>query len=67
MPIWKYSAIYINLISFFISLIIFTFVSLFFSGYEFFKSQLELKNNFKVENQIQTKTEEILQNQKNTQ
>ncbi len=67
MPIWKYSAIYINLISFFISLIIFTFVSLFFSGYEFFKSQLELKNNFKVENQIQTKTEEILQNQTNTQ
>lgn len=67
MPIWKYSAIYINLISFFISFIIFTFVSLFFSGYEFFKSQLELKNNFKVENQIQTKTEEILQNQTNTQ
>ena len=67
MPIWKYSAIYINLISFFISLIIFTFVSLFFSGYEFFKSQLKLKNNFKVENQIQTKTEEILQNQTNTQ
>ena len=67
MTIWKYSAIYINLISFFISLIIFTFVSLFFSGYEFFKSQLELKNNFKVENQIQTKTEEILQNQTNTQ
>lgn len=67
MPIWKYSAIYINLISFLISLIIFTFVNLFFSGYEFFKSQLELKNNFKVENQIQTKTEEILQNQTNTQ
>ena len=67
MPLCQYIAIYLNFISFLISLIIFTFVNLFFSGYEFFKSQLELKNNFKVENQIQTKTEEILQNQTNTQ
>ena len=53
---FRYTSIYINLISFFISLIIFVFIQLFFSNYDTFTKKSSLKAGFEVENTIQETT-----------
>ena len=53
---FRYSSIYINLVSFFISLIIFVVIQLFFSNYETFTNKSSLKAGFEVENIIQETT-----------
>ena len=50
---FRYSSIYINLVSFFISLIIFVVIQLFFSNYDTFTNTSSLKAGFEVENTIQ--------------
>ena len=53
---FRYSSIYINLVSFFISLIIFVVIQLFFSNYDTFTNKSSLKAGFEVENIIQETT-----------
>ena len=50
---FRYSSIYINLVSFFLSLIIFVVIQLFFSNYDTFTNKSSLKAGFEVENTIQ--------------
>lgn len=50
---FKFSTTYINLISMFVSIIIFIFVQLFISNYELFTHKGLLRAGFYVENQIQ--------------
>lgn len=50
---FRYSSIYINLLSFFISLIIFSVIQLFFSNYDTFYKKSSLRAGFEVENVIQ--------------
>ena len=59
---FKYSSIYINAVSFFISLSIFLIINLFFSNYENFSRKSSLKTEFIVNNSIQ---ETITQEDKN--
>lgn len=54
---FKFSTTYINLISMFVSVIIFVFVQLFISKYEFFTHKGLLKAGFYVENKIQNNIE----------
>lgn len=54
---FKFSTTYINLISMFVSIIIFIFVQLFISNYKFFTHKGLLKAGFYVENQIQNNIE----------
>ena len=53
---FRYSSIYINLVSFFISLIIFVVIQLFFLNYYTFTNKSSLKAGFEVENIIQETT-----------
>lgn len=50
---FRYSSIYINLLSFFIALIIFSIIQLFFSNYDTFTKKSSLRAGFEVENAIQ--------------
>ena len=50
---FRYSSIYINLLSLFITLIIFGVIQLFFSNYDTFTKKSSLKAGFEVENTIQ--------------
>lgn len=54
---FKYSSIYINLFSFFISLIIFFIINFFFSNYENFLYKSSLKASFEVQNIVNQKEE----------
>ena len=47
---FKYSSIYINVLSLLISLIIFIFTQLFFSNYDTFTKKSSLKAGFQVQN-----------------
>ncbi len=58
---FRYSSIYINLLSLFISLIIFVVSQLFFSNYDTFTHKSSLKAGFEVENTIQEKTNEVVE------
>ena len=59
---FRYSSIYINLLSFFISITIFVISQLFFSNYETFTQRSSMKAGFEVENTIQeTSTNEVIQ------
>lgn len=60
---FKFSTTYINLISMFVSIIIFIFVQLFISNYEIFTHKGSLKAGFYVGNQIQNN---IVNNKKNS-
>ena len=53
---FRYSSIYINLLSLFITLIIFGVIQLFFSNYDTFTKKSSLKAGFEVENTIQETT-----------
>lgn len=64
---FKFSTTYINVVSLFISIIIFSFVQLFFSNYKNFSQKSYLKAGFNVENQIQNKVSNSLNNQTNSQ
>lgn len=56
---FRYSSIYINLLSFFIALIIFSIIQLFFSNYDTFTKKSSLRAGFEVENAIkEVKTNE---------
>ena len=57
---FRYSSIYINLLSLFISLVIFVVLELFFSNYDTFTHKSSLKAGFEVENTIQEKTNEVV-------
>ena len=50
---FRYSSIYINLLSFIITLIIFSIIQLFFSNYDTFTKKSSLRAGFEVENAIQ--------------
>ena len=50
---FRYSSIYINLLSFIITLIIFSIIQLFFSNYDIFTKKSSLKAGFEVKNAIQ--------------
>ena len=57
---FRYSSIYINLLSFFISIVIFIVSQLFFSNYDTFTKKSSLKAGFEVGNSVQvTSTNEI--------
>lgn len=59
---FRYSSIYINLLSLFITLIIFSVIQLFFSNYDTFTKKSSLKAGFEVENSVQeTTTNEIVE------
>lgn len=64
---FKFSTTYINVVSLFISIIIFSFIQLFFSNYKNFSQKSYLKAGFNVENQIQNKVSNSLNNQTNFQ
>ena len=64
---FKFSTTYINVVSLFISIIIFSFIQLFFSNYKNFSQKSYLKARFNVENQIQNKVSNSLNNQTNSQ
>ena len=64
---FKFSTTYINVVSLFISIIIFSFIQLFFSNYKNFSQKSYLKAGFNVENQIQNKVSNSLNNQTNSQ
>ena len=49
---FKYSSIYINVISLFISIIIFIVIQLFFSNYDTFSKKSSLKAGFQVQNTV---------------
>ena len=55
---FRYSSIYINLLSLFITLIIFGVIQLFFSNYDTFTKKSSLKADFEVENTIQETTKD---------
>ena len=61
---FKFSTTYINVVSLFISIVIFSFIQLFFSNYKNFSQKSYLKAGFNVENQIQSNS---LNNQTNSQ
>ena len=61
---FKYSSIYINLLSFFITVIIFIVTQFFFSNYQAVTNKGSLKAGFKVENIINEVTE--IEKQENT-
>lgn len=63
---FKFSTTYINVVSLFISIIIFSFIQLFFSNYKNFSQKSYLKAGFNVENQIQNKVSNSLNNQTNS-
>ena len=64
---FRYSSIYINLVSFFITLIIFGVIQLFFSNYDTFTKKSSLKAGFEVENTIQeTTTDEKIEGEEET-
>ena len=63
---FKFSTTYINVVSLFISIIIFSFIQLFFSNYQNFSQKSYLKAGFNVENQIQNKVSNSLNNQTNS-
>ena len=48
---FKFSTTYINVVSLFISIIVFSFIQLFFSNYKNFSQKSYLKAGFNVENQ----------------
>lgn len=56
---FKYSSIYINILSFFISIVIFIFIQIFFSNYDTFLYKSSLKAGFEVENVIQETKEQV--------
>ena len=59
---FRYSSIYINVLSLFISLVIFVVSQLFFSNYETFTHKSSLKAGFEVENTLQeTNEKEVIQ------
>lgn len=64
---FKFSTTYINVVSLFISIIIFSFIQLFFSNYKNFSQKSYLKAGFNVENQIQNEVSNSLNNQTNFQ
>ena len=64
---FKFSTTYINVVSLFISIIVFSFIQLFFSNYKNFSQKSYLKAGFNVENQIQNKVSNSLNNQTNPQ
>ena len=63
---FKFSTTYINVVSLFIYIIIFSFIQLFFSNYKNFSQKSYLKAGFNVENQIQNKVSNSLNNQTNS-
>ena len=63
---FKFSTTYINVVSLFISMVIFSFIQLFFSNYKNFSQKSYLKAGFNVENQIQNKVSNSLNNQTNS-
>ena len=63
---FKFSTTYINVVSLFISIVIFIFIQLFFSNYKNFSQKSYLKAGFNVENQIQNKVSNSLNNQTNS-
>ena len=64
---FKFSTTYINVVSLFISIIVFSFIQLFFSNYKNFSQKSYLKAGFNVENQIKNKVSNSLNNQTNSQ
>ena len=56
---FKFSSIYINILSFFISIVIFIFIQIFFSNYDTFLYKSSLKAGFEVENVIQETKEQV--------
>lgn len=60
---FKYSSIYINILSFFISLIIFIFTQIFFTNYDTFMHKGSLKVGFEVENVVQEVKEQVNTNE----
>lgn len=63
---FKFGTTYINVVSLFISIIILSFIQLFFSNYKNFSQKSYLKAGFNVENQIQNKVSNSLNNQTNS-
>lgn len=60
---FKYSSIYINILSFLISLIIFIFTQIFFTNYDTFMHKSSLKARFEVENVVQEAKEQVKTNE----
>ena len=56
---FKFSSIYINVLSFFISVIIFIFTQVFFTNYDAFLYKSSLKAGFEVENVVQDTKEQV--------
>ena len=56
---FKFSSIYINILSFFVSIVIFIFIQIFFSNYDTFLYKSSLKAGFEVENVIQETKEQV--------
>lgn len=56
---FKFSSIYINILGFFISIVIFIFIQIFFSNYDTFLYKSSLKAGFEVENVIQETKEQV--------
>lgn len=56
---FKFSSIYINILSSFISIVIFIFIQIFFSNYDTFLYKSSLKAGFEVENVIQETKEQV--------
>lgn len=56
---FKFSSIYINILSFFISVIIFIFTQVFFTNYDTFLYKSSLKAGFEVENVVQDTKEQV--------
>lgn len=56
---FKFSSIYINILSFFISIVIFIFIQIFFSNYDTFLYKSSLKAGFEVENVIKETKEQV--------
>ena len=61
---FRYSSIYINLLSLFISLVIFVVSQLFFSNYDTFIYKSSLKAGFEVQNTVQETKEEVVVQEK---
>lgn len=61
---FRYSSIYINLLSLFISLVIFVVLQLFFSNYDTFTHKSSLKAGFEVQNTIQETKEDVIVQEK---
>ena len=56
---FKFSSIYINILSSFISIVIFIFIQIFFSNYDTFLYKSSLKAGFEVENVIKETKEQV--------